>query len=592
MDTLIQGFSDEVEQTPAAVSDIDADFPAMSSWQELVAQHDELDALSGACWHRGARQKHPVPIKPSLNDHMKLLQRTLASWFVQSDSKYIPTWNKEMRLGKAEVQKLVPQMLAERFPDDDLALKHVNKLIEAALFGASPDPRLAFGVYSGKAYPQPGNTSQRLFRNGMWDINTWQKPAYRDLPQSGADENQSNSFYAMLEFAIPRQDERAMLLDWIAWNLQNEGNKPNWAIMLYSESKGTGKSTIAKVLTALFGQENTALANGIKPLTQQFAADVLDRKLIVAEEVHISSHSADGNALKDLITNSVVSVERKYQPIVTIPQTSCFLFMTNHKPLWLEGGERRYYIIDMDHEGHAQGARNDEFVALAGKVNEQVNNPQYVRDLYEGLIVRKLSDNFDPKNMRFGQNATQIMQELQANSGNETEAVLKALLEEYNVAMLPGSELPVLVSHLRLRNLNSLRNMLSRLGFETRRVRHSKAQHRVWCKKHLEIENGRVSHTDLAERQFGAIAPLNGYTWFDIAYSLKVTWDALLEGKLGKRPKEDYSAISTSARENSNGEYGPFKDSTTHLSLQARTKDELVVTDIVPTAIDDSEIQF
>jgi phage/plasmid-associated DNA primase len=69
----------------------------------------------------------------------------------------------------------------------------------------------------------------------------------------------------MLEFAIPEQAQRDMLLDWVAWNLQNEGNKPTWAIMLYSETKGTGKSTIAKVLTALFGEANTALCNGIKP---------------------------------------------------------------------------------------------------------------------------------------------------------------------------------------------------------------------------------------------------------------------------------------------------------------------------------------
>ena len=192
----------------------------------------------------------------------------------------------------------------------------------------------------------------------------------------------------MLKFAIPEASQRNMLLDWIAWNLQNEGDKPNWAIMLYSETKGTGKSTIAKILTSLFGLHNTAATNGIRALTQRFAADVLDRKLVVAEEVHISSHSAEGNALKDLITNAIVSVERKYQPIVSIPQTSCFVFMTNHKPLWLEGGERRYYIINIDHDGHAQGNLNDAFSKIAGKVNELGQNAQFLRDLYEQLITR------------------------------------------------------------------------------------------------------------------------------------------------------------------------------------------------------------
>ena len=156
-----------------------------------------------------------------------------------------------------------------------------------------------------------------------------------------------------------------MLLDWIGWILQNEVSKPTWAMMLYSENKDIGKSTIAKVLSALFGEENTTLSNGIKPLVQRFAADRLDRKLFVAEEVHISSHSTEGNALKDLIKNTSLSVERKYQPVVTIPQHSCFVFMTNHKPLWLEGGQRLYYIINMDNDGHSKGEKNEAFYALA-----------------------------------------------------------------------------------------------------------------------------------------------------------------------------------------------------------------------------------
>jgi len=381
----------------------------------------------------------------------------------------------------------------------------------------------------------------------------------------------------MIDFAIPDTSQRTMLLDWIAWNLQNEGSKPNWAIMLYSETKGTGKSTVAKVLTALFGLENTASTNGIKPLTQRFSADTLDRKLVVAEEVHISSHSTEGNALKDLITNTVVSVERKYQPIVTIPQRSCFLFMTNHKPLWLEGGERRYYIIDMDHDGHAQGDKNEEFYTLAAAINEQTQNPQYIRDLYERLMTRKLSAAFDPKNMRFNENATPIMRELQANSGNEGEQVLTSILAEHNCSIVLSEDFPDLIAHLRLRNANSLRNMLAKLGWEARRIRFGGAQYRAWCKKDLEIENGRVKHNDLANR-YHPDAAKSGYAWFDLGFYVNTSWKRLRQERLVKNHRkndDDYAAISTSSWDNSEGMYGPFADSTTHLRLQARTQDEL-----------------
>lgn len=181
-----------------------------------------------------------------------------------------------------------------------------------------------------------------------------------------------------------------------------------------------------KVLTALFGPENTVTLNCIKPPTQSFAVDALGKKLVVAKEVHISSHSREGNALKDLITNTAVSVEPKYQPVVNIPQRSCFLFTADHKPLWLEGGEWRYYIIDMDHGGHAQGPDNDKFVELVRRVKAMTEDQQPLQDFYARLMVRAQSENFDPKDIGGKMNATPIMRELQATAGKEGDKVLRA----------------------------------------------------------------------------------------------------------------------------------------------------------------------
>ena len=551
--------------------------PDPGIWQSVELSLQELDCASGVCWHPATENKTPSPRKPTTEQRLNAIRQEVASWFVQLDGKFISTMNKDSRLGVGEIEKILPQMLAERFPDNELVERNASKLVFAAIYGTAADPRASFGVYSGKAYPAPGNPSSRLYRNRMWDLNTWKRPAYRELQPSSDVAQKPCSFEVMLEFAIPEPAQRMMLLDWIAWNLQNEGSKPNWAIMLYSETKGTGKSTVAKVLTALFGLENTASTNGIKPLTQRFSADTLDRKLVVAEEVHISSHSSEGNALKDLITNTVITVERKYQPIVTIPQTSCFLFMTNHKPLWLEGGERRYYIIDMDHEGHAQGSKNEEFYGLAGAVNEQIKNPQYVRDLYERLVTRKLSEAFDPTNMRFNDNATTIMRELQANSGNEGEQVLAAILAEHHCSIILSEDFPDLIAHLRLRNTNSLRNMLVRMGWEARRIRFGGAQYRAWCKKGLEIENGRVKQNELAKvYHFDAVQ--TGYVWFDLAYYVNTSWKRVRQERLMKgqrRNDENYAATSISGWDNSEGQYGPFAGSFTHLRLQARTPDEL-----------------
>ena len=566
-------------------------YPGPNSWQRQIQALEELDCAAGVCWHVGSKQKRPTPLKPSKEQYLSIVLREISSWFMQMENRFIPCAQKDCRLGQAELEKLLPQMLAERFPDDEYVQDNAGKLTFAAMYGNGSDPRMSFGVYSGKAYPQPGNSSTRLFRNGMWDINTWRSPDYRELRPSISAQKSTASFDDMLEFAIPEQRQRDMLLDWVAWNLQNEGSKPSWAIMLYSETKGTGKSTISKVLSALFGEENTALSNGIKPLVQRFAADHLDRKLIVAEEVHISSHSAEGNALKDLITNTSVSVERKYQPVVTIPQHSCFVFMTNHKPLWLEGGERRYYIINMDHDGHSQGEKNEKFYALAAALNISLANKQFVRDLYARLMTRELSSQFDAKNMRFNDNATPIMRELQAISGNEGEQVLKALLDEYHVSLIPSEDFPDFVAYLKLRNANSLRNMLSKLGWEARRYRFAGAQHRVWCPKALKVENGRVSHPELANT-YNRLAEANRDTWFDLTFYVNTTWKKLHQDRLargGRKTTEEYSASAGSPWDNSEGKYGPFLSSDSHLRLQARPEDELAIED---SELDQADVHY
>ena len=159
----------------------------------------------------------------------------------------------------------------------------------------------------------------------------------------------------------------------------------------------------------------------------------------------------------------------------------------------------------MDHDGHSQGEKNEKFYALAAELNISLANKQFVRDLYERLMTRELSSQFDAKNMRFNDNATPIMRELQAISGNEGEQVLQALLDEYHVSLIPSEDFPDFVAYLKLRNANSLRNMLSKLGWEARRYRFAGAQHRVWCHKSLQVENGRVSHLELA-RTFDKLA--------------------------------------------------------------------------------------
>lgn len=557
----------------AEVAGIDLDDDpdaALTKWQESILEQREADLQSGVAWHPAVHAADEIVAKtPKAATLRAKVQRDVASWFVQTNGKFIKLGSGSMQYSPFEMEKLLPQLIAAHYENHPRIMRDAGKITHAALQGKSPDPRMTFGVYSGKSYPLPGNSAKRLYRDGLWDINLWQEPSYRRLAPSQNFSVQHCAFQDMLTFAIPDETQRNHLLDWISWCLQNEAQKPTWSILLYSEEKGTGKSTIGEVLEALFGADNTSAVNGIKTLTQRFAADVLSKKLIVAEEVHISSYSDEGNALKDVITNDRVTVEPKYQAAVTIPQKSCFLFTTNHKPLWLEGGERRYYVIEVAHDGSALGPKNEEFSTLVGRVKAEIADPQKLRDLYARLMSRTQGPTFNPKNLRFADNATPIMRELQAISGNEGDEVLEALLSEYCVEIIPSADFPELISFLKSRNANALRNALARLGWEERRLRINGKQVRTWAKKRLEIENRRVSSHQLAAL-YKPDAVALGYTWFDLDFYLEKTWVHLRQERLKRPSKKDDAASGTTANESDNpdGNHGPFNGPKSHLRYQ------------------------
>jgi hypothetical protein len=563
----------KVELEWAEVAGIDLDDGAdvaLTKWQESILEQREHDLQSGVAWHPAVHAADEIVAQgPDAATLRAKVQRDVASWFVQTNGKFIKLGSGPMQYSYMEMEKLLPQMIAAHYENHPKIMKKAGSIANAALQGTSPDPRMTFGIYSGKSYPLPGNSAKRLYRDGLWDINLWQEPSYRRLTATQTFSEQPCAFQDMLTFAIPDETQRNHLLDWVSWCLQNEAQKPTWSILLYSEEKGTGKSTIGEVLEALFGADNTSAVNGIRSLTQRFAADVLSKKLIVAEEVHISSFSDEGNALKDVITNDRVTVEPKYQAAVTIPQKSCFLFTTNHKPLWLEGGERRYYVIEVSHDGSALGPKSEDFSALVGRVKAEFADPQKLRDLYARLMARTQGPTFNAKNLRFADNATPIMRELQAISGNEGDEVLEALLSEYCVEIIPSADFPELINFLKNRNAKALRNALARLGWEERRLRLNGKQVRTWAKKGLEIEHRRISSSLLAA-EYKPDAITLGYTWFDLDFYSEKTWVQLRQDRLKRLSKIDHTASGTSANESDNpdGKYGPFNGPKSHLRYQ------------------------
>ena len=467
----------------------------------------------------------------------------VAGWFVRKDMKFYDVSNIGTSLNVSDVDKVVLSRIREKYPylelDDDL----ITKLF-ATLFSNKLDPMMVFKVWDGRALPVPTNSQRLIYKDGFVSINTWVRPEYRSKGQTKAG---LGAFERLLDFAIKEPAEREMLLNWLAWCLQNENDKPSWAVFLYSDEKGTGKSTIANVARALFGTANTASINGVKKLVGRFNKNILEKKLVIAEEVQIRPNSDHGNALKDIITSDFATVEQKGKDTEEIQHKSCFILTTNHKPIWLEGKERRYYILHISHDGHNQGAEYEAFKSLVKQVNQEIADPDVLAGIYGALMKRELPAEFDAHSLDFERHATAVMREIEGLSPDATRQMLEELFEDYNVLAIPNVELPRLMRHFQIGSMNTPKYHLDPLGYELRRLAWSRGKTAgIWVKRDVQTDRGRI-HTSLQDSRAPTSLeePPRVEGWYPLGDFLDKTWGHLLKSVVERQPTKDTDQATT-----------------------------------------------
>ena len=506
----------------------------LSDFQQLQIEiHDELFNC-GMGWDDRSNWAdiHHADVDNDTKETLGLkreVQLFAASCFVQHKRKYLDVQT-NVELTDLEIFRALSQKIAQKFhkwyQSKKLTASMIDEISFAVVNGTTIDPRMSFALYSGKKYMLPGNKAKRLWRNGYCDLNDWVEPTYRHEEAAERDEAKPlGSLQDLIDFAIKTPLERQILLDWLGWSLRYEYLKPRWAIFLFSETKGTGKSTLLELGQALFGEANTANENGIEGLTQRFASDSLSKKFVKVEEVKLSSHSDAGNKMKDYITGDAALVDVKHMPKQTIPLKCAFMLTTNHKPTWLEGGERRYFLIDMDHAGHAYGDRKDAFDEITAAFRKDLENPKQLKRWYIELTGRNHHKDFDPFVLKPQKIGSPLMKELMGEARIEVKDVLEDLLAIYSVTVIPSADQQLLVNHLKLKGQQSLRNILRDLGWLPISARFDGKTQRIWVRQDNTVEKGRLDAPILSQDLEGAI-PL-GFTWWPISQAISKGWHEL-----------------------------------------------------------------
>lgn len=151
-------------------------------------------------------------------------------------------------------------------------------------------------------------------------------------------------FLAHLSYLIPDASERTHFVRWMAYLVQNPGERPLHGILLTGK-QGTGKSTLGRWLKQILGPSNCAEVS-TEELHSEFVDWLEGKSLVIIEELMASGRVELGNKLKPIFTAQTLRINVKYQRPREIEVKAGILAFSNHPhAVHLEPGDRRWFVI-------------------------------------------------------------------------------------------------------------------------------------------------------------------------------------------------------------------------------------------------------
>lgn len=143
------------------------------------------------------------------------------------------------------------------------------------------------------------------------------------------------------------QAARDWFVRWCAYPLAHPGTKLLTAVVLWGVHQGTGKSLLGYTLAKLYGDHNVSEITQ-DHLRAHFNDWLVDKQLVLGEEITGSDRRADADRLKQLITQKMLRVNVKHVREYQVPAVANFMFTSNHPDaFFLEDTDRRFFIHEV-----------------------------------------------------------------------------------------------------------------------------------------------------------------------------------------------------------------------------------------------------
>lgn len=299
----------------------------------------------------------------------------------------------------------------------------------------------------------------------------------------------ASPFLRHMDNLFPDVTDLEIIMTYMSSLVQNPGIKFQWCPMIQG-CQGNGKSLLATVLTHAVGRRFTHKPSAAN-LGNPFNGWVLEKKLIIIEEIFTSHKRELGEWCKPLITDDRVEVQPKGVDQFTADNMSNWITFTNHKDaIIITIDDRRYAPFFTPHQSNADiiaaGMGGDYFP----KIYHWLKYEQGLEIVNEFLHTRSLSVEYDPAGAcQRAPRTTSLGDAVDLSVGGIEQEILEAISQDrpgFANGWISSNSLDKLLVSLKAERqipINKRRTLLQSLGYD-------------W---HPALKDGRTNTVVIAE---------------------------------------------------------------------------------------------
>ncbi|MEZ9510758.1 DUF5906 domain-containing protein [Vibrio breoganii] len=211
--------------------------------------------------------------------------------------------------------------------------------------------------------------------NGRF-LNMWQ--GFAVDPVEGDDQLDTIMWHLLHVVCDGNQEHFGYLLAWMAHIVQKPQEKSGVCLVLKSEARGTGKSTVSILMEKLLGQHSMRVQDS-KHLLGEFNSHLANKLFITVEEAFWGGSKKDAGKFRSLITEGTITVEAKGKDAIEVDSYHRFMLCTNND--WAvpqTADERRFFTLEVSD----QKKQDKEYFST---LYRDINSPNTMGQLFNFL---------------------------------------------------------------------------------------------------------------------------------------------------------------------------------------------------------------